>query len=101
MGWLLEHVGLPIASAHAGVDLSRYRPVNDVRAVWPRPILFIHGQKDEIIPFERGHNLFDAADWPKYHVWFDDGGHNDIVTNDTAAAIVLEFFRTARPVPVI
>jgi alpha-beta hydrolase superfamily lysophospholipase len=101
LGWLLEHVGLPIASAHVGADLSRYAPARDVRAVWPRPVLFIHGFKDQVIPFERGRALYEAADQPKYHVWFEEGTHNDIVTNEAAAAIVLEFFRTAHAVPVI
>jgi hypothetical protein len=34
-------------------------------------------------------------------MWFPEGSHNDLLTNDAAARIVLEFFRRARAVPVI
>ena len=98
---LLQHIGLPAASLHAGVNLSRWAPKELVGQVWPRPILFIHGELDEIIPFERGKTLFDAASQPKYHAWFAQGDHNDVVDNDLAAEMVYEFFRTASPIPVI
>jgi fermentation-respiration switch protein FrsA (DUF1100 family) len=98
---LLQHVGLPAASLHAGVNLASWAPKDLVGKVWPRPILFIHGELDEIIPFDRGRSLFDAASQPKYHAWFAEGDHNDIVTNDLAAEMVYEFFRTASPIPVI
>ena len=45
--------------------------------------------------------LRDAASPPRFHIWFPEGSHNDIVSNETAAGIVLEFFRVARPLPVI
>src|SRR5439155_16973965 len=67
LGFLLEHLGLPMAGVHAGVNLSAWSPKQEVARVWPRPILFIHGQMDEIIPFERGRALFESASQPKYH----------------------------------
>jgi fermentation-respiration switch protein FrsA (DUF1100 family) len=100
-GWLLEHVALPIASAHAGVNLMAFSPAQDVRSIWPRPILFIHAIQDSQVPFSRGRALYEAADQPKYHVWFPAGSHHEIVTNEGAAAVVTEFFRTAHSVPVI
>jgi alpha-beta hydrolase superfamily lysophospholipase len=101
LDWLLMHEAIPMASAQTGANLRDFAPARDVQKVWPRPILFIHGEKDEIIDFERGKNLFDAAPQPKYYIWFPDGGHNEIVTNEAAARIVLEFVRTASPRPVI
>jgi fermentation-respiration switch protein FrsA (DUF1100 family) len=101
LGWLLEHVGVPIASAHAGVNLTSFAPARDVANVWPRPILFIHGQQDEIIPFVRGHNLFDFASQPKFYLWYPKGTHNDIVADEPAAGVVAEFFRRAKAEPVI
>jgi fermentation-respiration switch protein FrsA (DUF1100 family) len=101
LGLLLQHVGVPLASAHAGINLTAFAPARDVANVWPRPILFIHGQQDQIIPFRRGENLFDFAAQPKYRLWYPQGSHNDIVTDETAAEVVAEFFRRAKPVPVI
>ncbi|MBS1792967.1 MAG: alpha/beta hydrolase [Acidobacteria bacterium] len=42
------------------------------------PALFIHGKKDEVIPFRHGEKLFEAARAPKYSRWFDEAGHNDV-----------------------
>jgi fermentation-respiration switch protein FrsA (DUF1100 family) len=99
--WLLDHVGVPLASAQVGVDLRGFAPARRAPDLWPRPILFIHGHRDEIIPFERGRALHDAAAQPRYHLWFGQGTHNDIVSDEQAARIVAEFFRTAAPIPVI
>jgi fermentation-respiration switch protein FrsA (DUF1100 family) len=101
LDWLLLHVGLPIAEAQTGADLLHYSPAHDAANLWPRPILLIHGERDDVIDFTRGQALLDAASQPKYHLFFPEGGHNDIIENETAAKIVLEFFRTARAVPVI
>lgn len=101
IGWLVRRIGLPIASLHAGVDLVHYSPVSQVSRFWPRPILFIHGVQDEVIPFPRGRAVYEAADQPKYYLWFQQGSHRQIMKNTTASAVVLEFFRTAHAVPVI
>jgi alpha/beta superfamily hydrolase len=98
---LIEYVGLPIASLHAGVDLKHIAPKETIAQLWPRPVLFIHGERDEIIPIERGQALHESATQPKYYVWFPRGSHNEILSDETAAWIVLEFFKTAAPVPVI
>jgi uncharacterized protein len=101
LGWMLENIGVPIASAHAGVNLTAFAPAREVANLWPRPILYIHGQQDEIIPFERGENLFNFTPQPKYRLWYPRGKHNDIVADEAAAEIVAEFFRRAKAIPVI
>lgn len=40
------------------------------------PKLFVHSRADEIIPFEMGERLFEAAAEPKERAWFDRAGHN-------------------------
>jgi fermentation-respiration switch protein FrsA (DUF1100 family) len=101
LGWLLEHVGVPLASAHAGADLTAFAPAREVANVWPRPVLLIHGEQDEIIPFARGRNLYDFTAQPKYYLWYPKGTHNDIVADEPAAEVVRKFFREAKAVPVI
>jgi fermentation-respiration switch protein FrsA (DUF1100 family) len=101
LNWLLLHVGLPIASAHAGADLNAFAPASAIRSIWPRPVLFIHSQHDDVIPFDRGQAINEAASQPRYHVWFPRGSHADILNDDSAAEIVLQFFSQARSVPVI
>lgn len=98
---LLIHIGLPLASLQTGSDLADYAPAKLAPRLWPRPILFVHGRRDEIIRFDHGEALYEAAVQPKYKLWLKDGNHNDIVDSDTAAKIVAEFFKTAQPVPLI
>jgi fermentation-respiration switch protein FrsA (DUF1100 family) len=99
--WLTTHVSFPLASLQVGVDLSDFSPAKLVHDVWPRPILFIHGQKDEVIPFRRGQALYEAADVPKWHIWLERGDHNNIINNDFLAEVIRRFFDKAEKLPVI
>ena len=52
-----------------GCEPARFAPAVDAQAVAPRPILFVHGRRDPIIPFDLGQKLYDAASQPKMHLW--------------------------------
>lgn len=95
LNWLTVHVALPLASAHAGTDLTAFSPAVLADKIAPRPMLFIHGRQDLVIPFARGEALRDAASQPKYHVWLEKGDHNGIINDQTLGKIVAEFFRAA------
>ena len=41
------------------------------------PVLFVHGTRDELVPFGLGQKLFEAAPEPKAFHRVDGGGHND------------------------
>jgi fermentation-respiration switch protein FrsA (DUF1100 family) len=43
------------------------------------PVLVIHGTDDGIIPFRHGQRLFDTAREPKFHLWVERAGHNNLV----------------------
>lgn len=65
--------------------LTRYPlfPVDRLRGErWIRrvrcPILFIHGMRDEVIPFWHGQALYEAASAPKEFFWVKEAGHDDI-----------------------
>lgn len=101
LNWLIERLALPIASAHVGADLPRFKPADLAMQIWPRPILIIHGVQDQIIDFTHGRRLFDLATQPKEALWIDRGDHNSIVNSEAAADAVRLFFDTAEAVPVI
>jgi fermentation-respiration switch protein FrsA (DUF1100 family) len=62
MAWLL----ISLTSLRLGVSLFQFEPLRWVRAIAPRPILFIHGEQDQYCPdFDE---LFAAAGEPK-EVW--------------------------------
>lgn len=42
------------------------------------PALFIHGRRDEIIPFRHGERLFAAANESKFSLWLAEAGHNNV-----------------------
>ena len=52
------------------------------------PLLFFHGDRDEIIPLKLGRRLFEAAPEPKWFVEVPRAGHNDLV--ETAGSIYRE-----------
>jgi abhydrolase domain-containing protein 17 len=41
------------------------------------PVMVMHGQADQIIPFHHGRSLYEAAPQPKMSLWIADAGHND------------------------
>jgi alpha-beta hydrolase superfamily lysophospholipase len=98
LDWLTVHAGLPIASAHVGRRLDRFSPATEVGAVWPRPVLVIHGKNDRVIDFEHGQNLLRNARQPRYHFWVDRGDHNDVVADPVLSRAVLLFFDNARSI---
>jgi pimeloyl-ACP methyl ester carboxylesterase len=42
------------------------------------PLLFLHGERDRVVPIALGERLFGLANEPKQMVRFPDGGHNDL-----------------------
>jgi fermentation-respiration switch protein FrsA (DUF1100 family) len=55
------------------------------------PVLFLHGDRDEIVPFEHSLRLYDAAPEPKRHYRIPGAGHNDTYVVGGAA-----YFETIR-----
>jgi len=43
------------------------------------PVLVIHGQRDQVIPFSHGQRIYELADPPKQHLWIPNAGHNDVL----------------------
>ncbi len=98
---LLLNLSLPLASIHSGADLVNYSPAQDVHDLWPRPFLLIQSENDEIIDYQRGVRLFDAASPPKYRAFYPEATHAELLNSDAAARVVVQFFRTAKTLPVI
>ena len=42
------------------------------------PLLVIHGEQDEVVPFKQGKRLLQAAPEPKFFYWVSCAGHNDV-----------------------
>ena len=67
------HFPVPFVGVTLGDRLSSLVKISRVTA----PLLFFHGNHDEIVPFELGRRLYEAANQPKEFVTLDGAGHND------------------------
>ena len=56
---------------------NQFRSIDKVPRI-NMPKLFIHGCRDETIPFEMGRRLYEAAQGDKQFLAIDRGGHNDL-----------------------
>lgn len=57
---------------------TSYDNLSKVRSI-ACPKLFVHGRRDEMIPFSMAERLFEAAAEPKEKAWFDRGDHNGLI----------------------
>lgn len=77
---------------------TRYDMVEKVRAV-KTPILVLHGDRDEIVPFTQGREVFQAASAPKEFFTISGAGHNDtyVVGGDPYFAALKSFIERVLP----
>lgn len=92
---------VPLASLHAGTDLASFAPAEAIGRLWPRPVLVVHGGRDEVIPFARGRALYRAAAFPRQKLWLPAAGHDSTISDPGAVRAAREFLRTAERVPAI
>ncbi len=52
-----------------GVDFSAVKPIELVPKIAPRPVLFIHGELDEIVSVEHAYRLQQASQNPQNQLW--------------------------------
>jgi fermentation-respiration switch protein FrsA (DUF1100 family) len=66
------------------------KPINYVAAISPRPLLLVHGSKDEVVDVGQARRLYARAGEPKKLVIIDGAGHR-LRQNTEAIAVVLEW----------
>jgi len=54
-----------------GYDLAEVKPVAELSAVAPRPVLILHCTEDDMVPIEQGRALAEAV--PEAETWYTDG----------------------------
>ena len=52
-----------------GIDFSAVKPVELVSKIAPRPVLFIHGELDEVVPLQYAYRLQRASENAQNQLW--------------------------------
>jgi fermentation-respiration switch protein FrsA (DUF1100 family) len=60
----------------SGLIRTKYDSLSKIAKV-RAPLLVLHGDQDDIVPFESGRKLFEAASEPKRFYTIRGAGHND------------------------
>lgn len=69
---------------------DKFQTENWVRDIGA-PLMIIHGEKDTVIPIERGRALFDKAVGPKDLVVLKSAGHNDLILHGSTKKTISFF----------
>jgi fermentation-respiration switch protein FrsA (DUF1100 family) len=73
-GWVTIIPGALVATVR-GEAWSELRPVKVVSKIAPRPVFFIHGTQDPVVPVWMARSLYDSAKEPKSLWLIEGGGH--------------------------
>jgi alpha-beta hydrolase superfamily lysophospholipase len=101
LAWLVRNVGIHLASAQTGADLKNFNVSQMLPRLWPRPILFIHGENDSLVDFSHAQRLYQNATQPKYYLWLEKSDYDAALKSAGGARTVVKFLQTARETPVI
>jgi len=85
----------PMLSLESADAIMRFRPKTVVGLIAPRPILFIHGEKDDVAKIELARGLYEKAGHPKQFVDLPGMDHIDLDTGaglQKQVSISLEWF---------
>ncbi len=74
-------------------DFRLVRPVEYVAGIAPRPLLLVHGSKDETVDMSHAYRLYDKAGEPKQMIVVDGAGHR-LRQDDRAMAIVIDWLKS-------
>lgn len=60
------------------LPFDRFPNIRHIRSL-SAPVLVVHGERDEVIPFSHGLQLYQAAPEPRDHLWVPGARHNDLL----------------------
>lgn len=74
---------------------SLVSPIMHVAGIAPRPLLLVHGNRDELVDVSQAYRLYDRAGEPKQIIIVDGAGHR-LRQDDRAMAIVIDWLKSWR-----
>jgi fermentation-respiration switch protein FrsA (DUF1100 family) len=76
-------------------NLRLVTPVDHIARITPRPLLLVHGSRDETVPLDHARQLYEMAGEPKQLLVIDGAGHR-LRREDRAVASVLDWLKSFR-----
>lgn len=71
-------------------DLKRITPLDHVGRIAPRPLLLVHGDRDETVPVDHAYMMFEKAGEPRRMVVLEGAGHR-LRHEERAVAAILDW----------
>lgn len=68
-------------------------PIRYIAGIAPRPLLLVHGSKDEVVEVSQAYKLYDSAGEPK-QIIIVDGAEHRLRQNDRTMAIVMDWLKS-------
>ena len=68
-------------------------PIEYIAGIAPRPLLLVHGSRDETVDVSHAHRLYERAGDPRQIVIVDGAGHR-LRQNDRAMAISIDWLKS-------
>jgi fermentation-respiration switch protein FrsA (DUF1100 family) len=95
--WPLRLIAVFLGTRMMGIDPDWVRPIDDIGEIGPRPVMIMHGGRDELVPPDTGERLYAAAAEPKFLWYAPDAAHSKLSTQYPAEyeARMVTFFDTA------
>lgn len=90
--WFTRLLSWPLATWGLTDDHS---PSRTLARLAPTPLLVMHGDADQIVPFVQGQRLFDQAGQPKTFILVPGGRHCEAIDSQRYRQILLDFFAQA------
>lgn len=72
---IIRDPGFPVSEKGFYEEMAGIRPVEEIGALSPTPVLIIHGDRDDLVPVDEAYRLFQAAREPKELFIVEGGGH--------------------------
>jgi len=85
--------GFPRSAEEWLNDFQLVSPIQHVAGIAPRPLLLVHGNRDDTVDVSHVYRLYDKAGEPKQKVIID-GARHQLRQNDTAVTIVIDWLKS-------
>ena len=90
---IIKDKGFPHSTEEWLNGFKLVSPIKYVANIAPRPLLLVHGNKDDLVDVSHAHKLYDRAREPK-QIIIVDGAEHRLQQNDTAIAIVIDWLKS-------